>query len=137
MNTIYLEHANITVTNLERGINFFKIAFPSFTIRGEGKSNGKKWVHLGNDNTYLALYEKIAAQPVAKDMNAAGINHIGFVVENVQEIANRLTKAGYKRDYPKQIEEFRIRDYFVDDDGNEFEFVQYLSDKPEEKNKYT
>ena len=71
-----------------------------------------------------------------KNYDKIGVNHLGFVVKNVQEIANNLLKNGYKRDYPKQEEQFRIRDYFADADGNQYEFVQYLSDKPEEKNSY-
>ena len=43
---------------------------------------------------------------------------------------------GYQRDYPKQVEQFRIRDYFADADGNQYEFVQYLSEVVSEKNSY-
>ena len=136
MRTLYLEHANITVNNLQRGIEFFKTAFPDFKIRGEGVFNGRKWVHLGNNDTYLAINEATINTPHEKNINSSGINHIGFVVDNVKEIAERLLSAGFKRDYPKQVEEFRIRDYFADDDGNEYEFVEYLSEKPEERNKY-
>ena len=57
MRTLYLEHANITVNNLQRAIDFFKTAFPDFKIRGEGVFNGRKWVHLGNNDTYLAINE--------------------------------------------------------------------------------
>lgn len=63
-------------------------------------------------------------------------NHLGFVVQNVEEIASNLLKYGYKRSYPKQVEQFRIRDYFMDADGNEYEFVQYLSEVVEERNSY-
>ena len=136
MKTMYLEHANISVNDLNKSVLFFQTAFPDFKIRGEGESNGKKWLHLGNEDTYLALNESIEKLTVVKDYSKTGINHLGFVVEDVNEIANRLLAAGFKRDFPKQIEEFRIRDYFADEDGNEYEFVQYLSDKPEEKNKY-
>ena len=135
-NKMYLEHANITVTDIKESIRFFKTAFPHFRIRGGG--NGRReWVHLGDDHTYIAINQ-------AKDLNGRflknyekiGINHIGFVVEDVEEIASNLIKNGFKRDYPKQIETYRIRDYFADADGNEFEFVQYLSEKPAERNRY-
>ena len=136
MKTMYLEHVNISVNDLNKSVLFFQTAFPDFKIRGEGESNGKKWLHLGNQDTYIALNESIEKLTVVKDYSKTGINHLGFVVKNVEEIANRLLAAGFKRDFPKQIEEFRIRDYFADADGNEYEFVQYLSDKPNEKNKY-
>ncbi|MCL6273301.1 VOC family protein [Muricauda sp. 2012CJ35-5] len=134
---IYLEHANITVNNIQDTIDFFQVAFPHFKVRGSG--NGmREWVHLGDDHTYIAINQANETDKrAAKNYDKIGINHIGFVVTDVAEIANNLMAKGYKRDYPKQVEEFRIRDYFADADGNQFEFVQYLSDKPEERNKYT
>jgi len=140
MNTqrIYLEHVNITVQNLDNATRFFQTAFPDFKLRGGGMSDGKKWIHLGNDVTYIALNASVEEQEVhhEKDYIKNGINHVGFVVEDVETIANRLLAAGFERDYPKQIEKYRIRDYFADADGNEFEFVQYLTDKLSERNSF-
>lgn len=133
---IYLEHANITVNNLESSIHFFTTAFPDFKIRGGGETNDRKWIHLGNDITYVALNTSIESKMIVKDYSKTGINHLGFVVEDVNEIAERLLNAGFKRDYPKQVENYRIRDYFADADGNEYEFVQYLSDDINERNFY-
>ena len=133
---IYLEHANITVNNLESSITFFKTAFPDFETRGGGETNGRNWIHLGNDITYIALNESVEQKLNVKDYSKPGINHLGFVVEDVEIIADRLLKAGFNRDYPKQVENFRIREYFADADGNEYEFVQYLSDDIIERNFY-
>ena len=134
--SMYLEHANITVNNLQEAIKFFQTAFPHFKIRGGGNDR-REWVHLGDDDTYIAL--NLAKQhdlKVDKNYDKIGINHLGFVVHNVAEIANNLLKNGYKRDFPKEVEQFRIRDYFADADGNQYEFVQYLSEVPDEKNRY-
>lgn len=133
---IYLEHANITVSNLKKAIHFFKIAFPHFKIRGGGNET-REWVHLGDEVTYLALNEALGKQEVnVKNYSKIGVNHIGFVVDDVEEITTRLLEAGYERDYPKEVEKFRIRDYFADSDGNQYEFIQYLSNKVEEKNSF-
>lgn len=133
---IYLEHANITVNNLKLAIDFFKTAFPHFKIRGGGKET-REWVHLGDDDTYLALNQATDLQKTLdKNYNRIGINHLGFVVNNVEEIALRLLAKGYKRDYPKQIEKYRIRDYFSDSEGNQYEFVEYLSELTSERNSY-
>lgn len=133
---IYLEHANITVNNLQESIRFFQSAFPHFKIRGGGKRK-RKWVHLGDDDTYIAINQASQNElKVDKNYDEIGINHLGFVVPNVEEVANNLLSSGFKRDYPKEVEQFRIRDYFADSDGNQFEFVQYLSDNPEERNSY-
>ncbi|HIP32181.1 MAG TPA: VOC family protein [Crocinitomicaceae bacterium] len=131
---IYLEHANITVKNLQRSIHFFQTAFPHFKIRTKGNET-REWVHLGDDNTYIAINQFDGENILEREnYDDLGINHIGFVVEDVDLIAKQLLDTGYKRDYPRQEEKFRTREYFADDDGNEFEFVQYLSDKIEERN---
>jgi len=133
---IYLEHANITVNDLQESIKFFQTAFPHFKIRGGGNDT-REWVHLGDDNTYIAINQALQNDlKMANSYDRIGINHLGFVVQDVEEIAKNLLSNGYKRDYPKQVEQFRIRDYFADTDGNQFEFVQYLSEVIQEKNSY-
>lgn len=133
---IYLEHANITVNNLQEAIRFFQSAFPHFKVRGGG-NDMREWIHIGDDDTYIAINQaKQRDLKVDKNYDKIGINHLGFVVQDVEKIANNLLSCGYKRDFPKEVEQFRIRDYFADADGNQYEFVQYLSDKPEEKNAY-
>ena len=134
---IYLEHANITVNDLQDAISFFQTAFPHFKIRGGG-NEARHWVHLGDNDTYIAINQAIETDSKANNSyDQIGINHLGFVVQDVAGIANNLLSKGYKRDYPKQIEKFRIRDYFADADGNQYEFVQYLSEVTEEKNSYS
>lgn len=133
---IYLEHANISVNNIDKAQHFFQTAFPHFKVRGGGNET-REWIHLGDEDTYIAITqaEKEEAKH-EKNYSKTGINHIGFVVNDVAQIAHRLLTENYKRSYPKQVEKFRIRDYFYDAEGNEYEFVEYLSDKIEEKNKY-
>ena len=119
-------------------MNFFKTAFPDFEVRGEGKrADGKgRWVHFGTPETYIAINEGRGAKE-GERYEGVGINHVGFVVDDIEGVGRRLKEAGYQRSYPVQNQRFRIRDYFLDADGNEYEFVQYLSDKPEERNDYS
>lgn len=132
----YLEHANFTYSNLDGAVKFFQIAIPEFQIRHESVNNGRRWMHLGTDSTYLALNE--AVEPIHREERYAkgGLNHLGFVVEDVEGIAERLLKNGYERSFSKEVEIFRIRDYFFDHEGNEYEFVQYLSEEPHLRNTY-
>lgn len=133
---IYLEHANISVNDIEQAKHFFRTAFPHFKVRGGGNET-RKWIHFGDEVTYIAITEaKRKEAKHEKNYSKRGINHIGFVVNNVEQLANRLLAENYQRSYPKQVEKYRIRDYFFDVEGNEYEFVQYLSENPEEKNKY-
>ena len=133
--SVYLEHANITTTNIEESIRFFQAAFPSFKVRGGQLTGVDRWVHVGTDETYVAFNEKGSEGPHPA-YRTTGFNHLGFVVEDVESIANRLSAEGYTRSYPKQVQPTRIRDYFLDADGNEYEFVQYLSEATEDRNRY-
>ena len=135
MNT-YLEHANITFQNIDQGITFFQTAFPEFKVRGGGGEGINRWVHIGTDSTYVALGQGKESENPGKNYDRPGINHLGFVVDDVNLIAKRLLSAGYERSYPKQEQRFRVRDYFLDAEGNEYEFVQYLSDVNAERNDY-
>lgn len=134
----YLEHANITVNDIDELLAFLQLALPEYKIRGGGEHNGRKWVHIGTEETYLALNEATVDNDGSDNRYTKnGLNHLGFVVEDVESVAQRLEEKGYKRSYPKTVQKFRIRDYFYDKAGNEYEFVQYLSDKPEERNDYS
>ncbi len=56
--SIRLEHANLIVRDVDETIRFLRTAFPEFRVRGEGKTwHGVRWVHVGTDETYLALVE--------------------------------------------------------------------------------
>jgi len=134
---VYLEHANITVNDIKESVLFFQTAFPHFIIRG-GDEDLKHWLHLGDDFTYIAIQQAVQdlGNTYTKNYDKIGINHIAFVVSNIENLANRLLAGGYKRDYPTQLEKFRIREYFADEDGNEFEFIEYLSDNIEERNSF-
>lgn len=136
-NKVYLEHANITVTNVDKAVQFFRAAFPHFKVRGGGGEGTERWLHLGDENTYVAINqgseEAVNNHP---DYIKKGINHIGFVVDDVLGISQRLEAAGFHRDYPKQVQQHRIRDYYADEDGNQYEFVQYLSEYSSERNSY-
>ena len=53
-----------------------------------------------------------------------------------KHVVRRLLEAGYEQGATYVDHPHRHRYYFFDHDGNEYEFVQYLSDIPEERNEY-
>ena len=140
-----LEHVNLVVTAIEPTVAFLTAAFPDWRVRGRGDEHfagmAREWVHVGGDNDYVALTEyhlPAGAKGAARDLASPtpGLAHIGFEVASVDEIKARLKKAGYE---PTQINDehpHRRRLYFVEGDNLEFEFIEYLSDKLEEKNSY-
>ena len=138
MNAPYLEHLNITVLDVDAAIRFLKTAMPEFEIRGGGTGEKcKRWVHIGTEDSYLAIEDRGAQEPGPHQPYIhPGMNHIGFVTDDLDAVAGRLREAGYREGMSAMEHPHRRRIYFFDDDGNEYEFVEYLSTSPSERNDY-
>ena len=134
-----LEHANITVRDIEGMIRFLQTAFLEFRVRGEGKSrDGSRWVHIGTQETYIALSPANTKpeKPWAPYRGMPGVNHLAYEVDDVAALQNRMKAAGYRESTPTNTHPHRKRRYFYDSEGNDWEFVQYHSQDPEERNDY-
>lgn len=135
---VTLEHANITVKNVDSICDFLRTAFPHWVLRGEGMNAEGRWVHFGDEHTYVALTQASAASAEPRSPYAAvpGMNHLGFKVDNVKELYARLLGAGYTDStYPNE-HPHRSRVYFHDPEGNDWEFIEYFSEQVEERNDY-
>ncbi len=131
-----IEHVNITVPDIDAAVSFLNIVAPDFKIRKDGKPlNDKRWLHIGNNEHYFALQEAhIGATPKKQNQTYInyGCNHIGLVVNNIDEIETKLIKAGYNKGIDTPKETFRKRIYYYDKAGFEWELVEYLSKKTED-----
>ena len=55
---VRLEHANLAVRDVDATIRFLQTAFPEFRVRREGKTSDRlRWVHVGTEETYIAINE--------------------------------------------------------------------------------
>lgn len=135
---VRLEHANLCVRNIDGMIRFLQTAFPEFRVRGEGISNdGTRWVHVGTDETYIALGQsRLPADNWTPYQGLPGVNHLAYEVDDVEGLRNRMTSAGYIDSTPPNAHPHRKRLYFYDPEGNDWEFVQYLSMDPAQRNDY-
>jgi catechol 2,3-dioxygenase-like lactoylglutathione lyase family enzyme len=134
-----LDHANLSVHDLDETIRFLRSAMPDLRVRGEGKTwGGGRWVHLGTDEFYLALSDapKVPREPWVPYSGEPGTNHLGFEVDDVEALRARMRAAGYSDSTPPNSHPHRRRVYFYDRAGSDWEFVQYLSDDPTERNDY-
>ncbi len=136
---IRLEHANLMVRDVDRMLDFLKAAFPDFEIRREGKTwQGQRWLHVGTNDTYIALTQA-SEEPAEQWVPYAGkpgLNHLGYEVDDVEALRSRLRAAGYRDSTVPNKHPHRRRVYFYDALGNDWEFVQYESDDPAERNDY-
>jgi len=134
-----LEHANICVRDIDAMVHFLETAFPEFHVRGEGASNdGTRWVHVGSDETYIALGQsRVEPQKSwTPYQGIPGVNHLAYEIDDVEALRKRMTAAGYRDSTVPNAHPFRKRVYFLDPEGNDWEFVQYLSDDPAKRNDY-
>ena len=137
--TTRLEHANLAVRDIDGMIRFLTTAFPEFRVRGEGTNpQGVRWVHVGTDETYLALNQATVApdEPWQPYAGRVGTNHLGYEVDDADAVRARLAAAGYRDSTVPNRHAHRRRVYFYDDEGNDWEFVQYLSDDTAERHDY-
>jgi catechol 2,3-dioxygenase-like lactoylglutathione lyase family enzyme len=121
--TAYLEHANITVSDIERSAALLERLL-GWHIRWRGPSQfGGETIHVGSDADYIALYTRGA--PVA-DRFAKGVplNHIGLVVPDL-DAAEAVVRAAGLEPFSHADYEPGRRFYFFDWDGIEFELVSY------------
>ena len=135
-----LEHANIVVRDIDATVRFLRTAFPEFRMRFDGPDAvGKRWVHFGTDDTYIALSQSTVEpdRPWTPYEGLPGVNHLAYEVDDVEALRERLESAGYRDSTVANKHPYRKRVYFFDRDGNDWEFVQYLSDDAAKRNDYT
>ena len=121
-----LEHVNVTVSDPEKTANLLCTLF-GWHIRWHGDAkNGGTTYHVGSDESYVAVYaENEAIKPTYDTYHSrGGLNHIGVVVDDLDEIEARVRKAGLTPHSHADYEPGR-RFYFDDPDGIEFEVVSY------------
>ena len=120
---VRLEHANLSVRDVEAMIRFLMTAFPEFRIRGEGTNrNGIRWVHVGTNDTYIVLNQAKteSARHWIPYSGEPGVNHLAYEVDDVESLRLRLKAAGYRDSTVPNAHPHRKRVYFYDPDGNDW-----------------
>ena len=134
-----LEHANLVVRDVDATLRFLQTALPDFGVRHDsGGGSSDRWVHVGNDHAYVALMQSSVepAEAWTPYVGRPGVNHLGFVVGDAGALRARMRGAGYTESGVPNAHPWRKRVYFLDPDGNDWEFVEYGSDDPALRNNY-
>lgn len=126
-----LEHVNITVADPDATAQVLCDLF-DWHLRWAGAAkNGGRSVHVGEaesaaSDSYLALYSPGKPLGAAGDsyVTLGGLNHIGLLVDNLDQAESRVIAAGYTPHSHADYEPGR-RFYFHDGNGVEIEVVSY------------
>lgn len=123
---MFLEHVNMTVADVDRSIAFYRDLL-GLRVRWRGRTQGgEDAAHIGDDRCYLALFRATRPGGADADYARVGINHFGFVVDDLDDIRGRLEGLGVTPHLEGDYEPGR-RLYVYDPDGIEVELVQYAT----------
>jgi len=135
---LQLEHINLVVKDIPAMLKFYQAAFPHWFVRDQGKGewNGKPrtWLHFGDNYQYIAMSDHGEGENRDLAGHQVGFAHFAYVTSNLAAVIARLQQAGFEIAKDGAEESHRKNIYFIDPAGFEVEFVQYLSDLPEERN---
>ena len=121
---MHIEHVNLTVSDLDASIAFY-CDLLDLHVRWKGPIDGERMAaDVGDDRSYLALFQAAADGEVDHDYERPGINHFGFVVADLDEARRRLDCLGVDVHFAPEYEPGR-RIYFLDPTGHEVELVEY------------
>lgn len=121
----FIEHVNLTVRDPERSAKLMQDLF-GWHIRWQGPAlNNGRTIHVGDDRFYMAFYtDEGADTPDDVFRKGRPFNHVGMVVDDLDEAERRVIAAGLVPFSHGNYEPGR-RFYFLDFDGTEFELVSY------------
>ena len=135
---MHLEHLNLVVRDIPKTLAFYKAAFPHWRIRSQGRADWygveRNWVHFGDDYQYLTFNDDGTGDNRDLSGHQTGLAHFAYATADLQAVIDRLEVAGFVVAKDGAGNRFRKNVYFIDPNGFEVEFVEYLSDLPEERN---
>jgi len=121
-----IEHVNITVPDADSAADLMATLF-GWRIRWSGDATrGGRSVHVGSESSYVAFYEALGAKTGQDDSyrTFGGLNHIGVVVDDLDEVEQRVKEIGLVPTNHGDYEPGR-RFYFDTPEGIEIEVVSY------------
>jgi catechol 2,3-dioxygenase-like lactoylglutathione lyase family enzyme len=119
-----IDHVNLSVRDLDISVPFYSRLL-GIDVKERGENNGARWCILGaKDRFYVCFFEVRdggAFRP--RDLH---INHVGFVVDDMDEAIRRIHGLGIRLlydDKPLQWAHSRSA-YVLDPDGIAIEFTE-------------
>lgn len=136
-----LDHINLTVTNLEESLKWYKEVFGFKKLEGGVTNLGKVWAIVGLDDSMIAMSEYSEKIPADKnrDYSAHRIFHFGIRVSDLRDWKERLQRLNLRLYYGGEIEYPHSRSWYIHDpSGHEIEVsysggvpLKFISSDPE------
>ena len=115
LNALSIDHANMNVRNLQESVDFYTNLF-GFELRKDQPE--QKSQIIGNDKIKLCLYENPDL------IYTKGINHIGFHIENFDEVVEKCHSMNISMPYGVTEWESSRSVYIIDPNGYEVELAE-------------
>ena len=132
---MYLEHVNMTVRDLEESIHFY-CELLGGVISWKGTAlNMRRTVpaaHVKLAGGYISMFEREHGERAHYDYAPPGVNHVGFVVDDLSRVRSKLSEMGVPIEKEADYEP-GSRLYIFDPSGIELELVAYDEDEGPEK----
>jgi len=121
VNARRMDHVNISVRDLDASAGFYA-ALLGIELKEQGDNGATRWCILGApDRFYVCLCEVSSGNFEPKDIH---INHVGFVVDDIDETIRRIQGLGLPLEFGKTLDWARSRSAYVKDpDGILIEFT--------------
>lgn len=132
-----IDHLNRYVSNVDKFIDFYTKVLEYELIDKGIKGNGKPYAILKGHGHELFISEK----DDFKLETEKNFRHIGYSIENVDELLEKLKEKGYvEKDKEIIVKPFSRQFYIKDPDGFEIDLIQWTDKEGfyislEEKNK--
>jgi catechol 2,3-dioxygenase-like lactoylglutathione lyase family enzyme len=128
MTPAFIEHVNITVSDIARTAQILEALF-GWRERWRGESaQGGLTIHVGGEASYVALHTKDPTGGPLGHAKGRPLNHIGVVVDDLDAAEARAKALGLVAFSHGDYAPGR-RFYLFDPDGVEFEIVSYAGAK--------
>ena len=125
-----LDHANLTVVDIDRAVAF-TTALPSWRVRGRGRMDWFgttiRWLHVGNDDSYLALQDGGQGEAMDWRSRRIGAKHLGITGARPRRGGAAAGRRRLGDGPPGGTHPHRRSAYYVADELVQIEFMQYLS----------
>ena len=112
LNALSIDHANLYVRDLQKSVNFYTTLL-GFELKKDQPDQQSKII--GNDKIKLCLYENPDL------IYTKGINHIGFHIENFDEVVEKCSSMNISMPYGVIEWESSRSVYIIDPNGYEVE----------------